>query len=322
MSRKIFILILSLFIINIAHANWPPSSDGYVYRFDTRPPTTNSGYTGIFSTGFMPHGQNVNLLEHISGSSAVGRTSAWVSTTETLQLAEEFATSFLTFNPQLQPPNSGIAGYIYRILPSDNFYSINFILDNVENREPYYDTAVMDQVRNLRQVFGMQHEWAALNGIPRTQVREAIPVYWTSGRAIAMPNSGESNPYYIHFSRVPSDSYYSLSEGRGAYPVLVAAIPTNDTLIDLSVLTADDWREMGVTVNNTEDLSLEELNFLNSGALSLSFDPFPPDCMKRADSCSSKSKHLELDNEKFYLLRKKYLTKLFTMVCILNFFLW
>lgn len=92
----------------------------FVYRFDTRPPSE------IFSTGFVPRGNNADLLQHVISS--YRDDSAFIGTTSSYEAALRFART------QLRGV-SDVTGYIYEIAADDSFYEVTSSLEGFLERE-------------------------------------------------------------------------------------------------------------------------------------------------------------------------------------------
>lgn len=151
----------------------------FVYRADFRDPNT------IFSDGFKPHGNNVDLKQHVTGASCnnrPGANSAFVATTENQNFA-------INWGRDRAGANSLRKYYVYTIRATGNCYSCIASLREALNRTGDQDYAA------LIDHYQYQEEWLALNGTTFNEVQK-VDVYEWNGSVFA--NTGTSNnPSYI-----------------------------------------------------------------------------------------------------------------------------
>lgn len=150
----------------------------YFYRSDSRAPTGNDG---IFNTGFIPWGENDNLLEHVEAASlgehGGSPTSAFVATSTDSDVAVGVSAS---------EEGDGTEFYLYEVRPTDNFYSVETSFREWGRADAGYLEALED--------FGDQHEYAAFAGISSEQIRRATLYRIENG--IPVPSTVINNPHY------------------------------------------------------------------------------------------------------------------------------
>ncbi|GGM33670.1 hypothetical protein GCM10012275_01350 [Longimycelium tulufanense] len=173
--RSRVVLLLLSFLVAVAAslvgtqvASATPGQD-WVWRVDTRHPYEDQ----IFTSGFSPRGNNNDLTQHVSGASIRDRNSGFVATTANRAAAERIAYLLLRSRENGSQPNSV---WIYQIRPSEQFRDVNLSLDySIQRMEGWAndDNGQLNQLRNLRTVFGWQQEFASLGSIPASQVHSA-----------------------------------------------------------------------------------------------------------------------------------------------------
>lgn len=157
---KAWLVLLALFALPIAgHA------ENFLYRMDHRAPDV------IFSTGFVPAGDNANLFRHVTGETCYRgeRTSGFVATTSSLQFALDWGSEFA---------RRGHRFFVYRIRQTDQFHSTTTSLMHAfasTGNSPYHQAA---------RTFVDQGEWAARGAIPRDTIVDAVE-YISQGRGAA-----------------------------------------------------------------------------------------------------------------------------------------
>lgn len=145
-----FVTLLIYFLTKEAHG--AIQAPNFVFRADFRDPRT------IFIEGFKSIGQNVNLLEHVQGTSCSygpNPSTAFVATTSNESFAEKWGADQLWIDS-----TKGPQVYIYRIRATDRFYSAyDSLLDSYirKNKQKYKSAA---------DHYKYQQEWLAYNGIP------------------------------------------------------------------------------------------------------------------------------------------------------------
>jgi Pertussis toxin, subunit 1 len=132
----------------------PSMADGlsplqYMYRADSRSPED------IFSQGFHPAGANDDLFKHVTGESCFlgGGNSAFVSTS-----------SNLDFPLLMGDSEPGSVFYIYKIRPTNNFYSVYKSFLN------YFQKSGNSLFHKASEIYREQNEWAAFAGISKAQI--------------------------------------------------------------------------------------------------------------------------------------------------------
>ncbi|HCL5348204.1 TPA: hypothetical protein N3A45_001462 [Salmonella enterica subsp. salamae serovar [1],40:z35:e,n,x,z15] len=179
--------IVFLFFSAICHAVLP--SD--IYRRDTRGPDI------IFSEGFLPRGSNTDLLQHVSGASLRGDNgvplSTWVSASASLRWTTTPRYPITEF-------------WVYTITPDSRAYSVELSFEHYINS--HSDSAGASFVRRLLDIYGEQHEWSVLGGIPASSVRFATRYIFASGEFIAVEM--RQNPNYRSSIPAPNPDPYPL----------------------------------------------------------------------------------------------------------------
>jgi hypothetical protein len=134
-----------------------------VYRVDVRDPVVD----WRFQQGFLPAGQNDDLVAHVAGVSVLNGGSAFVSTTDHRRVAEQIAIA------RLQQGNSLV--WIYEIRASDSFYEVNASLHHAIRQLAMRDghgSVQMNNLESLEALYGHQYEWVATR-IPSELIRSA-----------------------------------------------------------------------------------------------------------------------------------------------------
>ncbi len=148
-----------------------------VYRNDQRPPEI------IFQQGFLPLGENDNILSHVEGESCISgtRNSVFVATTTNYGFAENFG----------RDVPEGDAFWVYSIRPTDNFYSAYTSLMHA------YEDSGHEIFRTTADTFLEQREYMAFFGVASTQIMGAW-LYRSNGLGVEPSRlSYTTNPYYI-----------------------------------------------------------------------------------------------------------------------------
>lgn len=174
------IAFVFLFMSGISYAEVPTD----LFRRDTRGPDI------IFNQGFLARGSNTNLIQHVSGVSLHGDRgtvplSGWVSTSASLRWTTIPRYPITEF-------------WVYTITPDSRAYSVQASFEHYINTNP--DSSGAAYVRRLLELYGDQHEWSVLGGIPASSVRFATRYVFTEGEFRA--DEIRQNPGYR--SSIPS----------------------------------------------------------------------------------------------------------------------
>lgn len=168
------------FFISFQAFSAPPS---WVYRGDKRPPGI------IFQEGFLPYGENNNLMGHLTGMTSSGAvakgkkpTSNFVSTTSSMDIALEFALG------SIQPSETR---WVYTINARENFYPA------MESARHIASVHNRDISPELSAILEREYEYSALGGVSTWAIQQAqeytadIYGYVSAGRLITNPNFHE-----------------------------------------------------------------------------------------------------------------------------------
>lgn len=155
----------------------------FVYRVDSRPPDV------VFREGFLSHGSNRNLQQHIRGDScaAGSRDSAFIATTadinETYSIARQYFSSS-TFHGNL---------YRYRIRANNVFYSLEPSVQLLRSRGVTFSRFEDIMMRE-------QSEIVADGLIPTENIAEAIQLRYDRTTGVVSDGPGTSNSRYLNIS--------------------------------------------------------------------------------------------------------------------------
>lgn len=173
-------------------------SANFVYRVDERSPSQ------IFRDGFTSWGNNMDLLDHVSGISCHGNSygSAFIPTSASrnsaLRIANEIFSSRLP-RPQIL--------YLYRIRADSRFYNVYSNLESIDER------ANIEIENNLYYMADRQEEVVALRRIPTTQIHQVTELSY---------NNGEVNE-----GTMSSNNNYVMRQTNINLGVIPGVLPTN-----------------------------------------------------------------------------------------------
>ncbi|WP_411705697.1 hypothetical protein [Edaphovirga cremea] len=201
--------LIALLFIGIPFYSFSITPVNLVYRIDSRPleELLNPAVDGM-----RPRDNNGELVRdedltrHFEGESVEGSTSAFVSTTSTLENAVDISYAMAERDDEGQlDPNAVL--YIYAIRPSVDFYEIEGSFNAaIENAPP--GSRRCDVLRSLIRDYGNLDEWAALGGFGADRI---ISVAEITGAMLieheAAPGEMFSPEYWE--SRMMSNAIYS-----------------------------------------------------------------------------------------------------------------
>lgn len=185
-------LFLMLFLLPIVLYGSPPD---WVIRIDTREPEL------IFRDGFVAWGNDDNLANHVSGGTIENRTSAFVATADELVQDRVLREAF-----QL-----GLAHtiFVYRIRPTNNFYSVN----NAAEAAASFSTSTRTRVaaRAILHFYEENREWAALRTILPEQIASATRYTYDAEHGHIVTGETIRNVNYRSGAPHPNAGIYPLS---------------------------------------------------------------------------------------------------------------
>ncbi|WP_219495430.1 scabin-related ADP-ribosyltransferase [Proteus terrae] len=196
MRKIILIILFILFNIQLSYAR-PVSK---VYRADSRPPEE------VFKKGFVAWGNNINFHAHVNGVSGRrgSKDSAFIPTTSSFKSSEKFAKDLLNVSSENK-------SYIYKIRPTNNFYSA---LDTVY----YYHDQIKERVSDiLRTVLTEEQEYSAYINITN-QLIELVTIYTKIDSDIIEETI--PNPHYS-----PEETHSSDEPYKGYNPLKIDNLP-------------------------------------------------------------------------------------------------
>ena len=196
---RIFTATLVVYILFMNNSFATPT---WVYRIDARPPTE------IFPSGFTAWGNNDSVQQHVSGATGGGtapgsRTDAFIATTEDRNYAERLATTLFFSNVRNQ---NGPGVYLYRIRPSNNFYSANRSVQHAMRNGR--TTAIRESAIDNDLRYHDQVEFMALRDIPTEQIIDAVHYTWDRRTLTPAPSAPHANEAYVEAAPVVNDSIY------------------------------------------------------------------------------------------------------------------
>jgi len=241
-SEKTLSLIKALFLLLILcmysglsySAPKPPGKTAWFYRVDTRPPEV------IFSEGFTPRGNNLNLVDHFLSMMCELGNAGFVSVTDNFKTAVFFAATII------EGRNKDFV-YLYQVSPEAGFYNVEYSIrmhmedifaDGSERVSPLnnYTRRLYSGLSD----FSWEREWVAANEIPAHSVRAVYKVRLTSnsnpahsGLNISVDENSVPNPGFI-----ASDTLGYLN----AYPI---PLPAQDVPSPVSSTTCSDDSDEG-----------------------------------------------------------------------------
>ena len=160
----------------------------FVHRVDFREPEV------IFQTGMRSHGTCENVFSHVQGRNCKVKTSAFLATISSKQLADEIAKILLGNAPRKESIT------VYKIRADQRFYSAYYSLMNAA--ETYDQKGKKDKAKKyatLADDYKYQEDWMACREIPTALIEQAtlctrnMLFGGSSEKAVALPN-----PSYVH----------------------------------------------------------------------------------------------------------------------------
>ncbi|QDW31674.1 MULTISPECIES: hypothetical protein [Yersinia] len=199
--KLIYALLVTAIIYSINLLAAPPP---YVYRFDTRSPSS-SDY--IFANGFTAYGDNDNIIQHVTGESVGGVTgsgksknSAFIPTSDDFSIARIFAGMTFGATKSIQ----GKTAWIYKIKTDEAFYYVPATLQNIIDKGYYKNSNdSIVSIEELIKVYESEREWVAVKHIKSTQIISAFRVTYSPDTHTTTIGSEEKNPYHVESSRTP-----------------------------------------------------------------------------------------------------------------------
>ena len=158
-----FTCLFLLFLVALSSGSiTPPNPPQFVYRTDFRE------HQLIFQTGMQSHGTCENVYYHVQGRNCKAKTSAFIATTSSKPLADEFAELLLRNAPKKESIT------VYKIRADPTFYSAYYSLMNAA--ETYHQKGKAKKAQKyatLADDYKYQQEWMAYRRIPVTLIKEA-----------------------------------------------------------------------------------------------------------------------------------------------------
>lgn len=133
----------------------------YIYHLSTVMPTE------VFTRGFCPRGQDIELLHYMSGQSVLDGTTSFVSATDSLDVALRIAKQAILRHRE-------IPFWIYVIRPTEEVYDVTKSLHSAEQNLKNPDA--WHQAFALSMAFDWQRSWAAHGNVLSSQIVGAYPV--------------------------------------------------------------------------------------------------------------------------------------------------
>lgn len=200
-----FLLFILLFFSVLSIADDKPV---ILYRIDNRTPDL------VFNNGISSWGWNENVVDHIDGTSIEDRSSIYVSTTESMNVINRMALSFIR-------GNSANDYWVYEIRPTSNFYSIfNSIAQAISSTN---DDDLRTNYISLRDTIAWEREWAAVRHILYDQVISARSIHLNANNQIVL-GERRYNLAYREATPVVSDRVLNLGGHRFGYVHILRTI--------------------------------------------------------------------------------------------------
>ncbi|WP_375663605.1 MULTISPECIES: hypothetical protein [unclassified Bartonella] len=185
--------------VNLSYAIDPPHM---VFRIDDRSPSVI-----FFGGGFAPWGDDQDIIHHVTGHSIAQQTSAFVSTTASMDAVYRMARQQIANNPDE-------TYWLYEIIPDINFYYVpNSLFDTAMSAD---NVVQHEQVMDLYYAYLWQDEWASLGAINTNHIYSARSIMQqANGDIVIGPRTFNSlfvaAPSQVNSGTLPSQDYTFLS---------------------------------------------------------------------------------------------------------------